>query len=90
MEDIGYLFSKLSKEKLKISITNHADNISSTKNFKKWKLSSDRSLMLAYITKKLPQSKNHNFNVYSNPAKIDSSFEDIEFNIKFKPEFLDE
>ena len=90
IKDLSYLFNKLAEEKLKISITNQADSLKSKKSFNSWKLTSDRSLVLAYISQKFPQSKNHNITVNSLTEKVDSDLEDIEFNINFKKEYLDE
>ncbi len=89
IEDLSYLFSKLGDEKLKIAITNHADSLKSSKNFNNWKLSSGRSLVLAYISQRFPQSKKHKITVNSEMIKLDASLEEIEFNIQFDKEFLE-
>ncbi len=84
--DITYLFKKLEDKKLNISITNHAESLSNSANFKSWKLMSDRSLVLAYLSQKLPQAKNHNINVKSLTNKTSSDLKGIEFSIQFNYE----
>ena len=86
ISELNYFFKKLEDKKLDIAITNHASSLKSSAQFKSWKLSSDRSLVLAYLSQKLPQTKNHNIEVKSLTDKLSSDQSEIEFTIKIGKE----
>lgn len=63
---IKRLFSTISDKKLYIGITNYSEPLeSSPQAFKKWKLSTDRSLVLAYITHQMDEAAIHDIKVES-------------------------
>ncbi len=82
ISELNYFFKKLEDKKLDIAITNHGSSLKSSDQFKSWKLSSDRSLVLGYLSQKFPQAKNHNIEVKSLTDKLSSDQSEIEFTIK--------
>ncbi len=84
VDDLNLLFKKMADKELKVHITNHASNLSSKSNFKSWKLASERSLTLAYLSKKFPQTKNHQIDVKSLTEGLGDDPEKIEFDIQIK------
>lgn len=78
MNLIKKLFSILSERKLYIDITNYSEALeSSPKAFEKWKLSTDRSLTLAYITRQMDEASIHEIKVKSVPYDHEPKRNDI-------------
>jgi len=82
LSELSYLFKKLENRKLNIVITNHGSSLKTKNHFDSWKLSSDRSLVLAYLSQKLPHAKSHNIEVKSLTDKLSSDQSEIEILLK--------
>lgn len=82
ISELNYFFKKLENKKLDITITNHGSSLKSNAQFDSWKLSSDRSLVLAYLTQKLPHTKAHSIQVKSMTDKLSSDQSEIELMLK--------
>ena len=81
------LFKSLEDKKLNVYITNKSDPTISQTDFKKWKLSADRSLFLAYVSKNLTPSKDHDISVRSGTSNQEVNLQNIQIEIRAKGEY---
>lgn len=81
------LYKSLEDKKLNIYITNKSDPTVSKTDFKKWKLSADRSLFLAYLSKTVSSSKDHEISVRSGTSTKEVSHQDIQIEIRAKSQY---